>query len=173
MHRAKIKHSSLLASVLASIALLTIATPLQSMPPLESLSTFVFPIFAPKKSSTFGTRKHPVHKTIRHHNGVDLAAPKGTPIRAIMSGTVVFAHDYEGYGNLITIRHSDELTSHYGHCDKIKVAVGQAIKAGQIIGTVGDTGLATGPHLHFEIRIDGKAYNPEMLIPEFGSPAAG
>ncbi len=169
---------SLLISILASLLLLTIGfpnLPIIAAPkfPGDALSTFVFPLFAPRKSSPFGERKHPILRKVRHHAGIDLAAPKGTPIRSIMSGTVVFADDYEGYGKLITIRHNDELTSHYGHCDKIKVEVGKRIKAGQIIGTVGETGLASGPHLHFEIRIKGKAYNPELLIPELNSEAKG
>lgn len=137
------------------------------------LTNFVYPILAPEKSSDFGIRKHPIYKSVKHHDGVDLAAPKGAPIRSIMDGWVVHASSYARYGKLVTVRHDNDVTSHYAHCDDIKVKVGQHVKAGQIIGTVGETGSATGPHLHFEIRFDGKPYDPERLVPDLMSQAKG
>ena len=74
---------------------------------------------------------------------------------------------------MIVIMHDKRVTTHYGHCAKIKVKPGQKVKAGQIIGTVGSTGLSTGPHLHFEIRVDGKAKNPLEYIPDLAKGAAG
>jgi murein DD-endopeptidase MepM/ murein hydrolase activator NlpD len=137
------------------------------------VSGFVFPLMAPRKSSTFGNRVHPVLKVARHHGGVDLAAPSGAMIRAIKGGTVVFADPYGGYGNLVVIRHSNGFTSHYGHCEKLKVQPGQRVTAGQIIGTVGSTGRVTGPHLHFELRHNGVALDPDRYFPGLAAPGQG
>lgn len=163
MRRLKTKHSVLAASLLASV-LLTAAFPKGSLSFAPS-SSFVYPLVGTRISSDYGWRKHPVRKAIRHHEGIDLAAPEGALIRAIQGGMVVFADPYAGYGNLIVIRHSSGMTSHYGHCKSIKVKPGQRVNAGEIIGTVGSTGRVTGPHLHFEIRFGGKSRDPEMYIP--------
>lgn len=149
------------------------AAPSASIPSLDGLSSFVYPIMAPRLSSTFGNRRHPIRKVVRHHDGVDLAAPMGAPIRVIAKGFVVFADTYGSYGKLIVIRHQDGITSHYGHCSEISVTTGQQVSAGQIIGRVGETGGATGPHLHFEIRSNGKPFDPKRLIPNLTSRAAG
>lgn len=134
---------------------------------------FVYPVNASRLSSTYGKRFHPVHKYHRHHSGVDLAAPTSTPIRTISSGTVIFADYYAGYGNYISIKHKNGLTSHYGHCDEIKVSIGQKVNAGQVIGTIGSTGVVTGPHLHFEIRKNGVPENPEKYIKGLRTKALG
>jgi murein DD-endopeptidase MepM/ murein hydrolase activator NlpD len=126
---------------------------------------FVHPITSPVFSSKFGMRRHPIYKVRRHHAGLDLVAPIGAPIRAIAAGTVVFADPYRGYGNLVVIRHPNGLTSHYGHLRAIKVAPGKRVKAGQIIATLGNTGSSTGPHLHLEIRRDGRPLDPLTIIP--------
>lgn len=152
-----------LASLLSSLVLLT-GFPGELLGSIPG-PAFVYPLMGTRVSSDYGWRKHPVVKAIRHHEGMDLAAPEGALIRAIQPGTVVFADPYAGYGNLIVIKHAKGMTSHYGHCRTIKVRTGQHVNAGEIIGTVGSTGRVTGPHLHFEIRIDGKPYNPEDLIP--------
>ena len=137
-------------------------------------NSFVYPVMGPRTSSDFGTRKHPINKKIRrHHHGVDLAAPKGSIIRAIATGRVIYSDPLGGYGNLIVIRHSNGLSSHYGHCQQRAVQVGQRVKAGEIIGTVGSTGLSTGPHLHFEIRKDGEPQHPESFLPGLDLPAEG
>ncbi len=133
--------------------------------PLSAESIFVYPLLGERVSSVYGLRKHPVRQVQRHHSGIDLAAPKGAQIRAIASGKIVFADPYKGYGNLVVIEHSNGITSHYGHCRTIHVEPGQTIQAGEIIATVGETGLATGPHLHFEIRINGEPKDPEKYIP--------
>ena len=136
-------------------------------------TAFVYPLVGTRISSDFGTRVHPVIKRLRHHDGIDLAAPNMAPIRAISAGTIIFAGKYKGYGNLITVRHAGEMTSHYGHCQSIKVRPGQHVKAGQIIGLVGETGRVTGPHLHFEVRVNGVAQDPEKFISGLDTPAQG
>ena len=134
---------------------------------------FVYPVMGPRLSSDFGVRKHPIRKVRRHHDGIDLAAPVGAPIRAIANGQVMFADPHGGYGKYIVLRHPDGFTSHYGHCDTMEVAPGASVLAGQIIGTVGSSGLSTGPHLHFEIRRDGAAQDPERYLPGLADQAAG
>lgn len=161
-----------------SLAILgtSMGTPLSgSFPSTKELqaSAYVYPIMAARFSSGFGMRKHPLYKASRHHRGIDLAAPHEAPIRAIRSGTVVFADQYAGYGKLIVLLHDDGLTSHYGHCDSIAVDVGKDVPAGHIIGRVGSTGKVTGPHLHFEIRKNGVAQDPEQYLPGLKSQALG
>lgn len=158
----------------ASIALLIclIAFPAESIRSSVP-SAYVYPVMAPRLSSDFGTRTHPVLRVRRHHEGVDLAAPSGAQVRAIADGVVVFADPYKGYGNLVVIKHSDALTSHYGHLQKILVAPGQKISPGAVLGLVGTTGRVTGPHLHFEIRLHGKSQDPEKFIPGLALQAEG
>ncbi len=140
---------------------------------IVSRPAFVYPVMGPRLSSDFGKRTHPVLRSTRHHHGVDLAAPEQSPIRAIASGQVVYADPYAGYGNLVVLRHDDGMTSHYGHCRTIKVTIGQRVRPGQMIATVGNTGISTGPHLHFEIRSGGEPLNPETFLPGLASEAEG
>lgn len=135
--------------------------------------SLVYPVMAPRLSSDFGFRRHPIRKHRAHHHGVDLAAPKGAPIRVIAGGQVVYADPLGGYGKVVVVKHSSGLTSHYGHCDSLRVSIGQVLRPGDIVGTVGSTGLSTGPHLHFEIRKDGKPQDPEKYLPGLDSPSAG
>lgn len=135
--------------------------------------SLVYPVMGPRMSSDFGLRRHPIRKHRTHHHGVDLAAPQGAPIRVIAGGQVVYADPLGGYGKIVVVRHASGLTSHYGHCDSIAVSIGQIVKPGDILGTVGSTGLSTGPHLHFEIRLDGKPQDPEKYLPGLDAPAAG
>lgn len=139
----------------------------------SSRMAFVYPVMGPRMSSDFGVRKHPVKKVRRHHDGIDLAAPVGAPIRAIADGQVMYADPHGGYGRYIVIRHNNGFTSHYGHCEKMDVAPGATVVAGQIIGTVGSSGVSTGPHLHFEIRHNGAAQDPEHYLPGLADEAAG
>jgi murein DD-endopeptidase MepM/ murein hydrolase activator NlpD len=134
---------------------------------------FVYPLMGTRISSDFGDRTHPVLRVIKHHNGIDLAAPQSAPIRAIRPGLVVFADPYGGYGNLVVVDHGNGLTSHYGHCEKIIARPGQRVKAGQIIALVGATGRVTGPHLHFEIRKNGEPQDPESLLPGIAATSEG
>jgi len=103
------------------------------------------------------------------HPAVDIAAPEGTPVRAADSGVVTFAGWEAGYGRLIIIDHGDGLTTRYGHLSRILVQPGDRVERGQVIGSVGQTGRATGPHLHFEVRIGGEARNPLQYYPSSAS----
>ncbi len=106
------------------------------------------------KTSGFGPRKHPVLKTVRLHAGVDWAAPTGTPIYAAFNGKISYAGDGGGYGNVVRIAHSGGRETRYAHMSRFakRTKAGVEVKAGEVIGFVGTTGLSTGPHLHFELR---------------------
>jgi murein DD-endopeptidase MepM/ murein hydrolase activator NlpD len=119
------------------------------------------PLSYSRISSHFSHRRfHPILRIYRPHHGVDYAAPTGTPISSIGEGTVTFAGWKSGYGRYVRIRHRNGYESGYGHLSRIRVKSGAFVKQGQLIGNVGMTGLATGPHLHFEIRKDGRFVNP-------------
>lgn len=117
-------------------------------------------------SSRYGYRTHPITKRKKFHEGMDIPKPWGSPVYPARSGTVVEAGWHGGYGQLITIRHSDGFTTRYGHLSKIMVTVGQFVHRGKtMIGRVGSTGLSTGPHLHWEVRDrNGKPHNPGAKI---------
>ncbi|MCA1961519.1 MAG: M23 family metallopeptidase [Desulfomonile sp.] len=115
-------------------------------------------------TSKFGQRFHPIYKRWKHHDGVDYAAPRGTPVWAIASGTVTFAGWGNGYGNYVCVRHDNGTESRYGHLHRFYVRKGQRVKQKDRIGLVGTTGDATGPHLHFEFRTaKGKLADPLTL----------
>lgn len=109
-------------------------------------------------TSRFGNRSR------GYHTGLDIAAPKGTNMGSIASGTVTYAGYKGSYGNLVIISHGNGVQSYYAHCNKLLVSVGQTVSAGQVIAQVGSTGNSTGPHLHLEIRINGKAVNPQNYL---------
>lgn len=113
-------------------------------------------------SSTFGGRRHPVHGGWRDHKGVDYAAPSGTPIHATADGTVEFIGRQNGYGNTIILKHHGQFTTLYAHQSRFAAGLrkGDRVEQGQLIGYVGSTGWATGPHLHYEFRIAQKAVDP-------------
>jgi murein DD-endopeptidase MepM/ murein hydrolase activator NlpD len=117
-------------------------------------------------SSVFGLRKHPILGIWRRHEGTDYVANAGTPVRTIGDGTVTFAGKRGGYGNMIEIRHRSGLTSRYGHLRAFAsgIRAGRAVTIGQTIGFVGMTGLATGPHLHFELLVDGTQKDPSVAL---------
>lgn len=119
------------------------------------------PIDFARVSSYFSVgRYHPILHKIRAHKGIDYAAPTGTPIKAAGDGKVVFAGVRNGFGNVVMIQHGGVYTTLYGHMSKISVKNGQRVSQGQVIGAVGQTGLATGPHLHYEFHVNGTAVNP-------------
>ncbi|MCG9478736.1 MAG: peptidoglycan DD-metalloendopeptidase family protein [Actinomycetia bacterium] len=120
---------------------------------------FAWPV-AGRISSGFGYRVHPIFGTRRFHSGLDLAAPYGTPIIAADGGQVVQAGYFGGYGNSIMIYHGGGYATWYAHMSGFNVSNGQMVQRGQVIGFVGSTGWSTGPHLHFEVRINGNAQNP-------------
>ena len=118
-------------------------------------------------SSPYGYRVHPVYGTWKFHSGVDLAGPSGTPIVATRDGTVTMAKTgwNGGNGNYVTINHGDGFSSSYLHMlENLQVSVGQKVKAGQVIGYMGSTGISTGPHLHFTIYYNGNTVNPADYI---------
>lgn len=116
---------------------------------------FVPPIKA-RLSSKPGMRRHPILKKMKFHAGWDYAAPKGTPVKAAAKGKVTHAGKAGAYGNLIKIAHAEGYETRYAHLSKILVKAGQTVEAGTVIGQVGSTGRSTGPHLHFEKRLNGK-----------------
>ena len=108
-------------------------------------------------------RMHPILNTWKQHNGVDYGAPTGTPVRTIGDGVVEFAGWQNGYGNVIHIKHGNDLATVYAHLSRIDVAKGDKVEQGATIGAVGQTGWATGPHLHFEVKIDGVQQDPLLV----------
>ena len=118
------------------------------------------PVEFSRISSGFSMRFHPVLQTWRAHNGTDFAATTGTPARTIGDGVVEFAGVQNGFGNVVFVKHRNNMETVYAHLSKINVQVGQAVTQGQTIGLVGATGWATGPHLHFEVRINGVQQDP-------------
>lgn len=126
-------------------------------------------------TSTFGPRKHPILKTVRIHKGVDWAAPVGTPIAAAFDGEIVFEGNGGGYGNLVRVAHANNRETRYAHMQRFADGkpVGSQVKAGDIIGYIGTTGLSTGPHLHFELYQDGQAIDPLGTVTVVASSDGG
>jgi murein DD-endopeptidase MepM/ murein hydrolase activator NlpD len=100
----------------------------------------------------------------RHHDGIDVAAPWGTPIQAARDGMVIFVGWHGGYGKVVFVAHGDGVVTVYGHASKILVNIGDQVKQGQVIANVGCTGACTGSHLHFEVRVDGRAIDPLKFL---------
>jgi murein DD-endopeptidase MepM/ murein hydrolase activator NlpD len=124
-------------------------------------------------SSVFGRRRHPILGTWRAHKGMDYAASSGTPVRSVGNGVVVFAGRTTGYGNRVDVRHPNGFVSRYGHLRGFARGVkrGARVSIAQTIGYVGMTGLATGPHLHFEVLVGGVQRNPrDALSSKSGEP---
>ncbi|MFZ2956581.1 MAG: LysM peptidoglycan-binding domain-containing protein [Candidatus Ozemobacteraceae bacterium] len=117
-----------------------------------------------RMNDLYGWRMHPVYHRKLFHAGVDITAPRGSAINAAMGGVVVFAGWMSGYGKLVVIRHPNGLSTRYGHCSSVRVSRGQSVRSGQLIGGVGSTGTATGNHLHFEVRRDGRPMNPTVAL---------
>lgn len=116
-------------------------------------------------SSTFGYRHHPVLRKQKFHNGLDIAVPSGTPVKAVDSGVVLVSGWRGGYGYYVAIDHGNGTSSAYGHNSALLVKVGETVVRGQVIAKSGNTGLSTGPHVHFEIRINGQPANPMPYLP--------
>ncbi len=111
-------------------------------------------------TSGFGMRTHPVLGGRRAHAGIDLAAPTGTPVYATANGVVGRADWFSSYGLFISLNHGASTETRYAHLSRLAVAAGDTVKKGDLIGYVGSTGRSTGPHLHYEVRVDGVAVNP-------------
>lgn len=114
-------------------------------------------------TSRFGHRIHPITKKQGFHTGIDIAAPLGTDIAAAYDGIVEKIDESEGNGKYLIIRHDDSFSTVYCHCSEILVKPGASVRAGETVALVGQTGMATGPHLHFEVRHNAKVYNPEWI----------
>jgi murein DD-endopeptidase MepM/ murein hydrolase activator NlpD len=133
-------------------------------PPTVSPKGMMWPVDGPVTSG-FGWRVHPVFHTRRFHSGIDIAAAYGTPIHAAASGKVIFAGSDTGYGNYVIVYHGGQIATLYAHMSLISVPNGAGVVRGQIIGHVGCTGYCTGPHVHFEVRVDGKPVDPIGWLP--------
>jgi len=116
-------------------------------------------------TSPFGVRRHPVFGTNRMHNGIDIGAPHGRNVFAADSGTVLTSTHNASFGNFIVISHGNGMTTLYAHLSTRSVSVGDTVSRGQVIGRVGSTGISTGPHLHFEVSINGVRTNPLLRLP--------
>ncbi|QMW23370.1 M23 family metallopeptidase [Sandaracinobacteroides saxicola] len=132
------------------------------------------PIDGARMSSGFGMRLHPVLGYSRLHQGVDFAAPTGTPVMAAAAGRVTFSGWHGGHGNYVRVQHRPGLETAYAHLSRLNVRNGQMVGQGQIIGLVGSTGLSTGPHLHYEVWMNGRAVDPRSArLPLSAKLAAG
>ena len=115
-------------------------------------------------SSSFGVRSDPFGRGPAMHSGLDFRSSHGDPVRATANGRIVSAGWYGGYGKMFEIDHGNDITTRYGHLSDIEVKAGQSVRVGQTIGRVGSTGRSTGPHLHYETRIDGDAVDPQKFL---------
>lgn len=128
-------------------------------PTPESTPGMIWPVNGPVTSG-FGNRVHPIYGTVRFHAGLDISASSGTPVVAAQSGSVLWVGTQGGYGETVIVDHGGGLTTVYPHLSGYNTSVGAAVGQGEVIGFVGSTGLSTGPHLHFEVRVGGAAQDP-------------
>ncbi|WP_299566603.1 M23 family metallopeptidase [uncultured Sulfitobacter sp.] len=128
----------------------------------EILRTVAPPVEGARLSSVFGQRKHPIYGNMRMHTGVDYAAAAGTPIAATAPGRVSFIGWRNGYGRVVEIAHGSDTLTRYAHLSAVPegLTVGNRVQAGEVIGQVGETGTATAPNLHYEVRVDGRPIDP-------------
>lgn len=117
-----------------------------------------------KVTSEFGQRKDPFHGGKRSHKGIDIAAPKGSPVFATGDGWVTRSGWWGSYGIIVIIRHPSGHETRFAHLSSSHVAEGQRVRKGQMIGKIGSTGRSTGPHLHYEVRMDGVALDPRNFM---------
>ncbi len=115
-------------------------------------------------TSPFGMRKHPIFRRMAIHTGIDLRGDTGEPVRATVTGKVTIAGRQGGYGNMVEISHGNGLATRFGHLSSIGVKVGQVVRIGEIIGNIGSTGFSTGPHLHYETRVNGQPVDPQKFL---------
>ncbi|HEY9713094.1 MAG TPA: peptidoglycan DD-metalloendopeptidase family protein [Chroococcales cyanobacterium] len=130
---------------------------------VKGSGALAMPLHAPV-TSPFGWRKHPIFGVRKFHTGVDLAGKNHSPIRAADSGTVLFTGWYGGYGKVAIISHGDGMATLYAHMSKVACNVGDNVSKGDLVGFEGTTGFSTGPHLHFEVRVNGKPNNPLNFV---------
>jgi murein DD-endopeptidase MepM/ murein hydrolase activator NlpD len=130
------------------------------------------PLEFSRVSSGFGMRRHPIQRSWIKHQGIDYAAPTGTRVRAVADGVVEFAGTKGGYGNVVILRHHGQYATTYAHLSRISVRRGARVAQNDTIGAVGQTGWATGPHLHYEFRIAGEPRNPMSIAMPSANPVA-
>lgn len=124
-----------------------------------------------KMTSSYSIRRfHPVSKSYKAHTGIDYGAPMGTPILATANGRVTFAGWKGGYGKLLIVKHANGYQTYYGHCSRLLKKRGQLVEQGEVIARVGRTGVATGPHVHYEVRVNGKPIDPNRVKKSKGQP---
>jgi murein DD-endopeptidase MepM/ murein hydrolase activator NlpD len=124
-----------------------------------------------RMTSSYSIRRfHPVSKRYRAHTGIDYGAATGTAILATANGRVTFSGRKSGYGKLMIVQHANGYQTYYGHCSRLLKKPGQRVEQGQVIARVGQTGLATGPHVHYEVRVNGKPINPNTVKQSRGKP---
>ncbi len=126
----------------------------------KNFGKILWPVKSGKITSKFGNRNHPVLKSVKFHRGVDIAVSLGTPVYAGIKGIVTFAGKRGNYGNLVEIEGSDGIKVRYAHLSKIDVIAGQRVSDGEKVAETGNTGMSTGPHLHYEIIVDENPVNP-------------
>jgi murein DD-endopeptidase MepM/ murein hydrolase activator NlpD len=126
-----------------------------------------------KVTSGFGARHDPITGEDSQHSGLDVGAPEGTPIRVPAGGVVLSAGPKGGYGNAVEVDHGNGLVTLYGHAAELLVSKGEFVQPGQEIATVGSSGRSTGPHLHFEVRVGGRAVDPSRALKKYGLRAEG
>jgi LysM repeat protein len=131
---------------------------------VEEIQEFIWPCKINRSHSSFGYRTDPFYGRRAFHYGLDLTPGNGTPVSAAKDGIVTYAGWMGGYGKLVVIQHSDNYSTRYGHLSQILVSKGQRVRQSNTLGYVGSTGRSTGPHLHFEVREDGKALNPFKIL---------
>jgi murein DD-endopeptidase MepM/ murein hydrolase activator NlpD len=133
----------------------------------------IWPVTGTLRSGV-GMRNNPFGgSSVEYHKGQDIAAPTGTPVNVTADGVVVIAGWVRGYGNGIYVDHGNGITTRYGHLSRIDVVVGQTVKRGEHLGLVGSTGRSTGPHLHYEVRIDGQPTSPLQYLPPVAPAPSG
>jgi murein DD-endopeptidase MepM/ murein hydrolase activator NlpD len=148
---------------------LTAATSVKGMNAPANIPA-IWPVIGPLRSGV-GMRSNPFGgSSIEYHKGQDIAAPIGTPVIATADGVVTIAGWQRGYGWVVYIDHGNGLSTRYGHLSRIDVTVGQTLKRGEQLGLVGSTGRSTGPHLHYEVRINGQPVSPLLYLPALPVP---
>jgi murein DD-endopeptidase MepM/ murein hydrolase activator NlpD len=127
------------------------------------------PVAGRRITSGFGVRVDPFTRRLARHNGIDIAAPRNTPITAAGAGRVTYAGYRSTHGNTVEINHGNGLTTRYSHAARVLVRRGEVVRAAQPIAVVGSTGRSTGPHLHFEVLRNGTPVEPTVFLPPIGT----
>ncbi len=165
--RALSENAALIAHAKRSLQQLAQTPPQPTSPVEQVLTALTTTPVSGRVSSGYGYRRDPVRRRRRHrrmHKGIDYAARRGTPVYAVGPGVVVSARRRGSYGRLVVVDHGHGVETRYAHLHRIRVKPGQTLTAGDQVGTVGSTGRATGPHLHFELRIDDEAFDPRQRL---------